>query len=101
MLLYVSDPAERILDLTLLDADDVVVKLQRLRTALAVTVSVYCLLVRLKERLVYKLVDRSDNHSCTALSNLLESRELLNRNRSSLNLHSEMSCHSLERLVGD
>ena len=56
MLLYVSDPSERILDLSLLDAYDVVVKLEGLRTALSVTVSVNGLFLRLKERLVNELV---------------------------------------------
>ena len=101
MLLYVSDPSERILDLSLLDAYDVVVKLEGLRTAFSVTVSVNGLFLRLKERLVNELVYWGDHHCCAAFSDFLELCELRYRYWSSLYLHAQVSCNCLERLVGN
>ena len=94
-------PAEYVFDFATLDSLDVVVELEGLRSALAVAVEIYGLLARLKERLVTKLVYRSDHYCSTALADFLECRELVNMHRSSLYLHTEMSRYGLERHVGD
>ena len=100
-LVYEYVPTEYIFDLAALESLDVVVEDERLRTALAVTVCVHSLLIRLEERLVYKLVHRSDHNCCTAFSDLVECTELICMNRSSLDLHTEVCRNSLERHVCD
>ena len=98
-LVYEYVPTEYIFDLAALESLDVIVKYERLRTALAVTVSVDCLLFRLEERLVHELVYRSDHYCCTAFSDLLECAEFICMNRSSLDFHTEVCRNSLERHV--
>ena len=83
------------------EALDEIVELKGLRAALTVSISVYGLFLRLEERLVHKFVNRSDNHRCTALSDLIECAEFVGMYRSSFNVHSKMRSHCLEGHVGD
>ena len=94
-------PAEGVLDLSLLEACDEVVQFEGFRPALAVTIEIDGLFVRLKERLVHELVYRCDHHCGAALSDLIECAEFVGMYRSSLNVHSKMRSHCLEGHVGD
>ena len=94
-------PAEDVFDFASLDASDVVVELEGLRTALSVSVCIDSLLFRLEERFVYELVDGGDDYCCAAFSDFLECAEFGYRYWPSLHFHSEMSCNCFQGHIGD